>query len=106
VLDKDGKVKMTTNRIGDLYINLYINEYHESQKDLVAVNAVNISRDSKLLFEAWHKRMGHLNSKDLITTSNNGALKDICIKKSDKEKGCKTCLKKKMTRFSLILARS
>jgi len=96
MLDKDGNVKMTANRIGD-----YTNEHHESHKDSIAANAVNISCDSKLSLETQHKRMSHLNSKDLITANNNRALKGICIKKSDKEKECEIYLKGKMTRLPL-----
>jgi len=43
--------------------------------------------------------MGHLNSKDLIIVSNNGALEGISIKELDEEKECETCLKGKITRL-------
>jgi len=94
VLDKNGNIRMTANRMKNLY---YVDD---SNKSSVVARVADTSSSSRLSLETWHKRMGHLNVKDLVTACNNGVLRGIGIKQPNEEMQCETCLKGKMTKLS------
>jgi len=55
VLNPQGQVRLTAERRGDFY---YINE--DSSLACVA------ETEDRLVLKKWHKRLGHLNSRDLV----------------------------------------
>ncbi|GJQ75230.1 hypothetical protein Trydic_g9830 [Trypoxylus dichotomus] len=74
VLDKDSNVKLVTDRIGDLY---YAREYKKDSSAFATNQSNNL--------ELWHRRLGHLNYRDLVEGIRKGVIQGIKLKPTDEE---------------------
>ena len=86
VSDLQGNVKMIADREGDLY---YLRKSSES------ACAVSNSKLSNAV--VWHQRLGHLNSKDMISMLKNKNVLGLDFKEHDDLRSCKTCIAGKLT---------
>lgn len=83
VRDKQGKIKLIADRIGDLF---YVRQPIE--------HANKISENNNSL-KIWHERLGHLNEKDLKTMLNHQKIENI---KHEELPNCEVCIMGKQIR--------
>lgn len=86
VLGTDGSTKMVADRIGDLY---YMRGGEEAQ---TAVDDGN-----RMELELWHKRMGHLNARDLVEMSTKHRVSGLNLGSARGLPPCEVCMKGKLT---------
>lgn len=85
LVDKNGKVRLTAHRRGNLYC-------------FPECDSVNAVTDCKIDLKLWHERLGHLNAKDVIKL-----LRKIGLDVNSSEinvstlRGCDICARGKMT---------
>ena len=91
VLNNDGDVKLRAERIGALYFT------HGKVRDVS--NEVLIP-EANLSFELWHSRMGHVNTKDLLTAKRKNTIRGMSYDEPAGELNCEICLRGKMVRKS------
>jgi len=84
VRDCEGNVKLIAERQGDLYI---LNSRQ--------ANAAMQTRQSDI--EIWHKRLGHLNQKDLLVMSRTRAVSGLKIRDNSELPTCEVCITQKLT---------
>lgn len=89
VIDKEGNIALIADRIKDLY---YLREAKSECNSAIERNEAYNS------FELWHRRMGHLNVRDLAHGVRNGNLKGIDLGVPKNELDCEICIRGKMTR--------
>lgn len=93
-MDTDGDVKLKANRVGDLY---YV--YEKSTEHCKAVtNEFSTPPKMPGTLMSWHRRLGHLNIKDLLDVERNETVLGIKIEPHTGEIQCDTCIHGKMTR--------
>ena len=73
VIGEDGRTKLLANRIGDLYL---VREEKQHSCCVTSGDAKNVSSSSAEL-EKWHRRLGHLNVKDLLTCEREGTVQGL-----------------------------
>lgn len=85
ILDKNGKIRLTAHRRGNLYCFPHC-------------DSVNAATDYKTNLKLWHERLGHLNAKDLINLLRKIG-HDVNSHKSNIEnlRSCDICARGKMT---------
>lgn len=86
VVDRQGQVKFTAERKGNLY---YI------RKDEECAVATTGTKFSEL--KRWHERLGHLNVRDLVNILNKIVGPDAVVGDHKELLDCETCHKGKMT---------
>lgn len=89
IIDPNGHVKLLADRVGNLF---FVREL----KPLPGASAYNSRHDTSL--ETWHRRLGHLNFKDLVESVKNGVIQGPNIVKTTENPTCDVCCKGKMTR--------
>jgi len=92
VINKNGQVILVADRIDGLY---YLREVNSE------CNATVESMKVRSLLESWHRRMGHLNVRDLADGVRNGNIRGISLgtPNSGRDKfECEICVRGKMTR--------
>jgi len=90
VLDKDGDQVLTAKRMNGLY---YVNpDGIEDCKTSVE------SQGASGTLVQWHRRLGHLNFKDLAEAARNGIYNDLDIEGATSNLECDVCPRGKMTR--------
>lgn len=98
VIAKDGSVKLIANRVGDLY---FVKECGPMEKDTISnYKGINMCSD-KDQFQLWHRRLGHLNVKDMVNAQRNKTILGLKfnIKATNQNLNCDTCFKGKMSRI-------
>lgn len=86
VINKNNKVVMRANRIGNLY---YVNKCNNS------ANNIEVQQESAI--NEWHKRLGHVNERDLKTMVKNGLVHGLQLKDNEKLSECEICVREKQT---------
>ncbi|KAK2578606.1 hypothetical protein KPH14_001023 [Odynerus spinipes] len=94
VIDKRGTKVLTAERNNGLY---YL------RQDLQQCNSTTemTKTDDELklaVIENWHRRMGHLNFRDLLESSRRGIVRGIKVDEYKKNIHCEVCVRGKMTR--------
>lgn len=94
VIGSDGKIKVTANRVGDLY---YICESKQEpcRKSLETANSSEVESSNLI---AWHRRLGHLNVSDLRKAQRDNVIIGLDVKEFGNNFECEVCLRGKMTR--------
>lgn len=96
VVGQDGRTKLMAHRVGDLYL---VREQEQYSYCVTSSNEKNSSKSSSAL-EVWHRRLGHLNVKDLLTIyGRNETLQSLNLGKYKGDLKCEICLRGKMTRI-------
>lgn len=95
VVDDHGNVKTIADRVGNLY---FIHENDEHVQNVEnSSNALQSEQPRKSLAETWHRRLGHLNYKDMYAALKEDRIRGIKIPESNDNIQCEICLKGKMT---------
>lgn len=97
VIDNRGKTVLKADRInGGLY-------YLRTKSPESNANAEwnDGSKTKRSIAELWHRKMGHLNYRDLMRCSREGLVRDITIKDCCEDIHCEICARGKMTKMSL-----
>lgn len=94
IIGKDGNVKLTANRVGELY---YVPEQEDNSECNVIEGDTRKGRPQSL--ELWHRRLGHLNKHDLKEAWKKGTIKGLNISKIQDEFECEVCILGKMTKL-------
>ncbi|KMQ84505.1 retrovirus-related pol polyprotein from transposon tnt 1-94, partial [Lasius niger] len=90
VKGSDGSIKMMANRIGNLY-------YIRNADKKAQAASENQDRGKLAL---WHRRMGHLNVRDLVEMTKKRSISGVSIKHANNLPPCDTCMKGKLTQLS------
>lgn len=85
IRDKNGTIKMVADRVSDLY---YIRD------DNVKAEASSIRKDKENL-KLWHKRLGHVNTRDLVDMVKKGAAFGIDVGAECSAPACSICMRGK-----------
>lgn len=93
ILDDKGNTLLVAKREDGLY---YIKTKRE---DECAANAMSQSA-IKNSVSLWHRRMGHLNTKDLVRAAKTGIIEGVKFTESEAELSCDVCIQGKMSRAS------
>lgn len=93
VIDRQGATELEASRIDRLY-------YMQENKRECQSAAVVDGKSSRAPVEDWHRRMGHLNLKDLSTSYHNRTVLGMDIVDSERDFKCEVCARGKMTRSS------
>jgi hypothetical protein len=90
VFGADGDVKLIGDRVGDLY---FVRVPRNS--------AFTSSNDNFSSLEIWHRRLGHVNYRDLVKAVANGSIEGVeAFDSTSRNTTCEVCCKGKMTRTS------
>lgn len=93
IVDKANRVMLTCDRKDGLYF-LREKDIREN-----ANSAENGEHDSRLnLTQLWHRRMGHLNFRDLTDIYKNKRVRGMILKDRDDIRDCETCQLGKMSK--------
>lgn len=87
VIGIDGTTKMVADRVGDLYYLL------EDEEQAWATTVDGNQTELGL----WHRRLGHLNSRDLVEMSRKHVVEGVDIGRSCNLLPCDTCMKGKLS---------
>lgn len=93
IFDRDGVTHMIANRKDNLY-------YVQATPLEGCQTAVSGADRDKDLAQLWHRRMGHVNFRDLIAAARSGAIRGLELKGNLGDLVCDVCTKCKMTRKS------
>lgn len=91
IMGTNKEIEIKANRVGDLY---FVDEVQNP-----TCNSVNDNSYKEL--EKWHRRMGHINVKDLLVASKKGIIRGINLKNTNYNFRCDICFRGKMTRTPL-----
>ena len=94
IIDQRGKDVLYADRVNGLYFVRM--SQHECNSSIVAGSEENKSKTN--LMEIWHRKMGHLNIRDLIESNGNGTVEGMKFENSNKNFQCEICIQGKMTR--------
>lgn len=83
VKDPSGEVKLVAERKGDLFFIRQSKEY------------ANMFQAQNSALQSWHKKLGHLNYKDVVELSKRGVITKFDTRSTPNE--CDVCLQGKMT---------
>jgi len=89
VIDKAGNTALIAERIDNLYFLREVN---------ARCNAAIASARSKDAFNLWHRRMGHVNARDLMECARGKHVRGIKVNVLPNDFECEVCLRGKMTR--------
>jgi len=87
IMDKNERIVLIVDRVDELY---YLRE------GLLKCN-VTTERKRELL-ETWHRRMGHLNARDLVESVRHEKIYSIDLSTRNDKLLCKVCIRGKITR--------
>lgn len=90
IMDSEGNVRLCAKRIGDLY---FLNDERESSN-----TAAIASSKHALDLETWHRRLGHVNVRDISIAKRDGKITGIDFDNPRYDLNCDVCSKAKMTR--------
>lgn len=93
VIDNDGKIQLVAPRVNGLY---YIRESEQDCNSATTIASEKVPPMSQT--EIWHRRMGHLNLKDLSSSNRNGTVHGMEIKSSECDFNCDVCILGKMVK--------
>lgn len=108
VFGPDNEIKLIADRVGDLYYARVQGSVENSARKIVQ-NVVENQEESNLAYKtsseialSWHRRLGHLNFKDLLEGARKGTMKGLNINFSlnNVDMQCDICSKGKMIRNS------
>ncbi|KMQ86502.1 rna-dependent dna polymerase [Lasius niger] len=101
--NRNGDVAITARRANGLYC--VIGSSREGSTTAITSSAIASTEDYIVM---WHRRMGHLNFRDLIKCDKNGSVRGMNLKDTTARPNCDVCTHGKMTRppFSRRLERS
>jgi len=104
VTDKNGRIVLKAERHNNGLYFLKTAPYNKSADTALQGNV----DESSTATEIWHKKMGHLNHRDLAKCIRIGAIKGIDMRILDKITLCEVCAHGKMTKtpFSKRSSRS
>ena len=54
--------------------------------------------ESRDRLQIWHRRMGHVNFRDLVNASKTRAIHGVILQEKTEDVSCEVCFKGKMTR--------
>lgn len=95
IINREEKTILKAKRIDGLYYLPEIGHKYES-----TMKRRTSSEEAHLIsIETWHRRMGHLNIKDLVESHRKGNILGIDIKYSNEDLHCETCIRGKMNRI-------
>jgi len=94
VIDKEGMIVLRAERHNNGLYFLKTASYNKSANVAFQGNVNENSTATKI----WHKKMGHLNYRDLAKCIRTGAIRGINIRIPDKTTLCEVCTHGKMTR--------
>lgn len=86
IIEKNGKITLIARKLDGLY-------YIEMDQSKEVAN-ITCGSDSDTM--KWHKKMGHINEKDLRLMEKNELMRGLTLKNEKLEK-CETCMKGKMS---------
>ena len=89
---------MYADRVNGLYF-LRVSQ-HECNSSIEAGSEENKSKTN--LMEICHRKMGHLNIRDLIESNRNGTVEGIKLETLNKNFQCDICIQGKMTRATFL----
>lgn len=91
---------MTADRKDSLY-------YVREAKDNYDINTeIANTTQAEIATEEWHRKMGHLNIRDLIECHKKGVVQGMTIGKLPQNFNCETCLQGKMIKLPFPKASS
>ena len=93
IVDKNGDVLLVADRIDGLY-------YIQAKRCIANSVANKATISNEELLNLWHRRMGHLNIKDLVTATQKETIRGIDMNKSVEGVSCDVCIQGKMSRAS------
>lgn len=94
IVGQDGSIKLLAKRVGDLYL---VREEGRQSRCLASRDA-KYSTNSPSALEVWHRRLGHLNVKDLTMGGRTGAMRGLSLGDCNGDLKCDICCRGKMTR--------
>lgn len=89
VKDDDGKTVLTANKKNGLYLTQFQSLQTNEQ-------ANNVSENDLM---KWHKKLAHLNEKDIKMLSSNNLVSGLDLNKNDVLDNCESCIQGKMSRL-------
>lgn len=102
VINSHGDVKMVADRIGDLY---FAREASEHAQNMTTEGSSTESKPNPIYkspAETWHKRLGHLNYKNLYAAWKKDLFREMNLPEISDDMLCEICLKGKMTALLTI----
>ena len=94
IIDQRGKDVLYADRVNGLYF-VRMSQY-ECNSSIKVGSEENKSKTN--LMEIWHRKMGHLNIRDLIESNRNGTVEGMKLENSNKNFQCEICIQGKMMR--------
>ncbi|KMQ88472.1 retrovirus-related gag-pol polyprotein [Lasius niger] len=91
VVDRNGATKLEASCVNGLY---YVQDVKQECKSAAVIDR----RSTRASVEDWHRRMGHLNLKDLSTSYRDRTVLGMDIEDSERDFKCEVCVRGKMTR--------
>ena len=92
ILDSNGNVELSAHRRGDLY---FVREIEEG-----ACVASAYSKQKEISLKLLHKRLGHANTKDILSALHKDSVTGVLLKNSKPMPNCEICIQGKMSRTS------
>lgn len=92
IVDKDGDTILVADRRNGLYYIREENVEHSANTEVVE------GTKAKNATEEWHRKMGHLNVRDLVECDRNGMVQGMNLGKIQEDFDCEICIRGKMTR--------
>lgn len=93
IIERDGNTKIGVTRVNGLY---YLQEDKHECKITTAIRTDRGSVETPM--EIWHRRMGHLNLRDLSTSVRDGNVRGVKFTGPERDFKCEVCALGKMTR--------
>jgi len=87
IMDKNERIVLIVDRVDELY---YLRE------GLLKCNVTTERKRESL--ETWHRRMGHLNARDLVESVRHEKIYSIDLSTRNDKLLCKVCIRGKITR--------
>lgn len=95
VIDEDGQLRLKADRIGDLYYARQKDSSKNGNRNGSKTSTCSYAND----FKSWHRRLGHLNVRDMKEAIRNGTIRGLELSEIPKEQfECEICEKGKMSR--------
>ncbi|KMQ89437.1 retrovirus-related pol polyprotein from transposon tnt 1-94 [Lasius niger] len=91
VTDQRGHTRLIAKRSGDLYL-IEGASPHSCQNAEEETKKSGKSTKSDNIIRSWHRRIGHLNFRDLVHTSKSGAIRGINVQGGIEDLNCEICI--------------
>lgn len=91
IVDQNGNVKMKAEKFEGLYF------IHKDQQQTCKILSTTNNKAPKDIM-TWHRRLGHLNFKDMLGAQRRGNLRGFDFTQTTKALECDVCIEGKMTR--------